>query len=265
MPYPLGTNNPNQFAEFDAWMAQLVRRGKHSQQKYTQVYNTHGRQNSCNKDIEHSLFIDSIVELINFVKKKVIPTDKPKPQKMKVKLLVDDLNSDSEAKISAAVKTLQTNGDTTILEPMLRLLLRDVSNKVKADAIEFLSSLKDTRSVDEIMRLLQEEEFLPIRAQLLSTIWNSPLNYSYFLAEFVEIAVEGDFLEALECLTILENLEGPFEERHVLEAQLHLQDYLKDTSEKEPKKAQIMSEIAMLIKEFGNHEDDDISDFLTED
>ena len=187
-----------------------------------------------------------------------------KQQKLKIKQLIDELTSGNQAKISASIKALQANGDVTILEPMVGILLSDISTKIKGEVLEFLSSLKDTSAVDEIMRILKDSNYLKVRQQLLSTIWNSPLNYSYYLPEFVEIAVEGDFMEALECLTIIENLEGPFEERHVLESQLHLQEYAKDTEAKDPKKAQIISEIVILIKDFDKMDEDDNIDFFNE-
>ena len=46
--------------------------------------------------------------------------------------------------------------------------------------------------------------------RILST-WNLAY-YSTHVADFVKAAVGGNFMVALECLTILENLEGPFEE-----------------------------------------------------
>jgi hypothetical protein len=195
----------------------------------------------------------------------VSTTNGGKQQKIKVKLLIDELNSGNQSKISASIKALQANGDISILEPMVRLLSSDISEKIKSEIIEFLSSLKDTDSVDEIMRILKDSVNIQIRGKVLATIWNSPLNYSYYLADFVEIAVEGDFMEALECLTIIENLEGPFEERYVLESQLHLQDYVKDTNPKDPKKAQIMSEIAVLIKDFSNMDEDDEIEFFNDE
>ena len=188
-----------------------------------------------------------------------------KQQKIKVKLLIDELNSGNQSKISASIKALQANGDISILEPMVSLLLSNISDKIKAEVMEFLSSLKDTDSVDEIMRILKDPAYNVVRGNILATIWNSPLNYSYYLADFVEIAVEGDFMEAVECLTIIENLEGPFEERYVLESQLHLQDYAKDTNPKDPKKAQIMSEIAILIKDFSTMDEDDELEFFNEE
>src|SRR5574343_279078 len=189
-----------------------------------------------------------------------------KQQKLKIKNLLAELMSGNEAKASASIKALQANGDSSILEPMAALLMTDLSPKIREEIVEFLCSLKDSSAVDEMMRLVNDSDYLPIRQQLLSTIWNSKLDYTYFLPDFVEIAVDGDFMEALECLTIIENIAGPVEERHVLEAKLHLREYLEDTDPKDPQKSQIMSEIAMIIKDFDNmDEDDDIEFFRSEE
>jgi DNA polymerase III delta prime subunit len=187
-----------------------------------------------------------------------------KQQKLKVKNLLGELLSGNEAKASASIKALQANGDSSILEPMAALLMTDLSAKIREEIVEFLCSLKDSSAVDEMMRLVNDSDYLPIRQQLLSTIWNSKLDYTYFLPEFVEIAVDGDFMEALECLTIIENMTGPVEERHVLEAKLHLREYLEDTDPKDPQKSQIMSEIAMIIKDFDNMDEDDDIEFFNE-
>jgi hypothetical protein len=60
-------------------------------------------------------------------------------------------------------------------------------------------------------------------------------------------------------------MESAFEERHILEAQLHLKDYMENPSPKDPKKAQIMSEIALLLKDFIELDDDDISQYLIDE
>jgi hypothetical protein len=55
-------------------------------------------------------------------------------------------------------------------------------------------------------------------------------------------------MESVECLTILENLEGPFEEEQLMEAQVILSS-LKD-QKFDMQKSTIISEIALLIKSF---------------
>lgn len=182
-------------------------------------------------------------------------------QKQKIAQLVGDLNSGNENIMSAALKALQTNGDISVLEPVSALLLQGLSDKMHQEVLEFLSTLNDSKAADVMIELIKNSKFSTVRRELLSTLWNSKLDYSYYLPEFVAIAVDGDFMEALECLTIIENLEGPFEERHILDSQLHLKDYLEDSDPKDPQKSQIMSEIALIVKDFNESDDDDISYF----
>lgn len=179
----------------------------------------------------------------------------------KIQKLINDLQSGDVKKIGQTLKLLKSEGSVDALRPLADLLIRSKDETIQQDVIAFLSDLNVSSAVDELMNLLKDENLLSIRQQLLTTIWNSKLDYSYYLPEFVEIAVDGDFMEALECLTIIENMEGPFEERHILESQLHLKDYLEDSAPKDPQKAQIMSEIALIIKDYTNFDEEDISLF----
>ena len=56
-------------------------------------------------------------------------------------------------------------------------------------------------------------------------------------------------MQALDCLTIIENMPGPFEEHQLLESQLYLKDYLDNRNEDDTQKNQFVSEIALYIKE----------------
>lgn len=182
---------------------------------------------------------------------------KEKQHRLKIQQLIADLNSGNASKISSALKSLQVNGDISVIRPIIELLKANLSHELETEILDFLGDVKVSKASTEFIAVLRDENFLAQRQQVLSTIWNSKINYSEYIAEFVEIACDGNFMEALECLTIIENLDGPFEENHILECQLHLRDYLEDSAPKDPQKAQIMSEIAVLIKGF----DLDIDDF----
>ncbi len=176
----------------------------------------------------------------------------------KIQKLIEDFQSGDIKKIRQSLKLLKSEGSIEVLRPLVELLKSVSDEYVKQDVIAFLSDLNVSSAVDEIMVLLKDENFKSVRQPLLSTIWNCKLNYSYYLPDFVEMAIEGDFMEALECLTIIENMEGPFQERHILESQLHFKDYLEDNSPKDPQKAQIMSEIALIVKDYTNFDEEDI-------
>lgn len=146
------------------------------------------------------------------------------------------------------------------LPALVSLFHSNISERNKDELLTFFNNLSAPDAQETMIQTLVDPDNLSIRQALLSSMWNSRLDYSSYLAEFVEIAVEGDYLEALECLTIIENLEGPFEESDILEAQLHLKEYL-ESGAKNDQKAILISEIALLVKDFN----EELADFDMED
>lgn len=167
----------------------------------------------------------------------------------KLKQILGDLNSLDEKKITKALKSLETHGDSSVIKPLAKMLLSDISDKNRSTIIELFSSLKDSSTAVEIMDIIGDESYLDIRPLMLTTVWNTKVDFSDYIDDFVEIAVKGTFMETLDCLTIVENMEGPFMEENILECQLHLKDYLEDTAPKEAQKSQLLSELAILIKD----------------
>lgn len=173
-----------------------------------------------------------------------------------IKSILEDLNSGSVTKIKKALKALQVNGDASVVYPIVNLLKSNVSDEINLEIVQLLSDLKDTSVKSDIISILNNDDYISIRQQLLTSIWNCKIDYSEFIADFVGIACESNFMEAFECLTVLENLEGPFEERHILECQLHLKEYIESNKAVDEQKSHVMSEIAQLIKSFDLDTDD---------
>lgn len=177
-------------------------------------------------------------------------------KQQKLNQIVIDLNSTDEKKISKAIKSLEANGDSTVIIPLANRLLSDLSEKNKTEIIELLSSLKDTSSRGELMNIIDDEKYLSIRQSILTAIWNTKIDFSGYIDEFVYIAIYGSFLEAIDCLTIIENLEGPFMEEDLLESESHLKNYMNSTAEKDEQRAFILSEIALKLKDFNEDVED---------
>lgn len=177
-------------------------------------------------------------------------TEQKNTIKKKLNLILTDLKVGSPAKTAQALDALQVYGDYTIIEPLFQFLLESSDEASKEQVLEFLCNLKDSKSMLMVMDCLNQSRFRPIRKEILTTIWNSPLDYSMYLQDFVKLAVENDYLDTLECLTVIENLDGPFEERSLLESLLYLKDYHEGKYPKSKEKDQLMSEIALLVKDF---------------
>jgi len=179
-------------------------------------------------------------------------------KQQKLNKIIEDLNSNDSKKVSKAIKSLESHGNSSVIKPIADRLLNEMSAKNKAEIIELLSSLKDTSVRAEIMDVIDDEKYISIRPDFLTAIWNTKIDFSGYIDEFVFISIHGTFLEAIDCLTIIENLEGPFMEEDLLECESHLKNYMTSDGEKDEKRAFILSEIALKLKDFNEDVDEDM-------
>ena len=182
--------------------------------------------------------------------------------KLKIKSALELILTENMVNVSRGLKELEKNADVSVIEILVSIVASSTNREIKKEILAFLSNVVDPLSPALLIQFIQEEKYAVIRQELLTVIWNSKLDYSPFIAEFVEIAIEGNFMIALECLTVLENLKGPFEEHQLLESQLHLREYISsDRTMEDDQKTTIISEIALFIRE---QEEEDESDLPME-
>ena len=171
-------------------------------------------------------------------------------KKAKIESLLLDVKSSNTAVVKTAFEGLKIVGEPSILLPIILELNTKNHTEKNALILEFLACLKDSKARSIMMDLIQQTELKEYQQLLLSTIWNSPLDYTDYLEVFVDLALKGDFIITLECLTIIENLDGPFSEKSVMEAQVLLGAYAESNPDKNSQKGMLISEIALLIKDF---------------
>ena len=170
------------------------------------------------------------------------------------KSIEKSLISDDEKIFDSMIKFLEKNGKVEYLSKIIGLLNK-INDARKAKVFSFLSKLKQKDAAPIMMEIVKDENNKAFQDLILNSFWNSSIDYSDFFSDFVEISCKGRYITALECLTILENLKGPFNEGQVLDAQLHLKNYLELENKKDDK-APLISEIALFIK----HINDQLSD-----
>lgn len=179
--------------------------------------------------------------------------DRAAERKAKIASILKDIHSGQEKKIIDGLKALKINGDDNVILPIIDVWNNGVSLLAEKEIITFLGDIKSTTSAQSIMNVLRNKTYSKIHLPLLSTIWNSKVDYSEYLVEFVAMAVQNDFTIVLECLTIIENMEGPFEESHILDAEILLREFAEKHNESEHKdeqKARLVLEISNVIKSF---------------
>lgn len=158
------------------------------------------------------------------------------------------LQKDDQASLTAALQIYKDYGNVDILPNLFSIVAGRERSQQQA-ILGFLADVKDTDAIESFISFLEEETNPESRKLVLSAIWNSKLPFDAHLPFFVMLATQGDYLEALDCLTIIENMAGPFDESQLLESQLLLKEYIEERAPQTDQKAQIMSEIAWFVKE----------------
>ena len=172
--------------------------------------------------------------------------------------ILKELNSGNQDLALNALKLLENEGKIAFIAELFEIYKKQKNTEVKKKILEFISNIQKQEAAAEIIRLIEEELNPSFRQEFLTIIWNSKLDFSAHLADIVSIAIHGDFIQALDCLTIIENMSGPFEEHQLLESQLYLKDYLDNRNNEETEKNQFISEIASYIKEQNEGVDADL-------
>jgi hypothetical protein len=69
---------------------------------------------------------------------------------------------------------------------------------------DFLNDLKDQSVCAEIINEIRKTWKADTISMLVSSCWQSGLNYSGYSLDLAEIFLKGDYITAIECLTVLE-------------------------------------------------------------
>lgn len=152
-------------------------------------------------------------------------------QKKVITTILKDLDSSDEKVVLAALKRVKSKGDATVIKPLVKTFAESGSDKVRGEIKALLSQIKVEKALVEIIESLTDWDD-EVNEMLLFSIWNANLNASGFLAEVAEASCKGNYMVALEGLTVIENQDGPFSEEVLNDAKLVLNEYFNQEDEK---------------------------------
>ena len=69
---------------------------------------------------------------------------------------------------------------------------------------EFMNDLKDQSACIEVISEIRKQWKADTISMLVSSCWQSGLNYSEFSRDLAEVFLRGDYVTAIECLTVIE-------------------------------------------------------------
>jgi hypothetical protein len=68
----------------------------------------------------------------------------------------------------------------------------------------FINDLKDQSACQEVIEEIRKQWKPDTISMLVSSCWQSGLNYSDFSLDLAKVFLEGDYITAIECLTVIE-------------------------------------------------------------
>ncbi len=165
----------------------------------------------------------------------------------KLQFILHDLGNSDVQKQMTAVSELKVHGDESAIFPLLNALLSTADNELRRLITETLNCVKHPAAPKVIVSALSVSEFRPIRQTILASMWNSGADYRLYITDIVRTATEGDLAEVLECITIIENLEGPLDEELLLDAKLMIKEYLSLNKTESSQRIDLLGELDTLL------------------
>ena len=148
--------------------------------------------------------------------------------------IIKDLQASDDAIVKAALLKAAEKGNVMLISPLIDLLCNRETSPVVFDMIQgILFQLKISSAVPPIIDALEDEKTEGFRHILVASLWESGLKVDEYLMLFTELAIHEDFQTCLECLTVIENMEGPFEDDEIIEASNLVQEALLHKSPNE--------------------------------
>lgn len=87
---------------------------------------------------------------------------------------------------------------------LVSLYDRTADDDIKKAVESFLNDLKDQSAAPEVISEIRRGWKPQTTRMLVSSCWQSGLNYSSYSSDLAEVFMNGDYVTAIECLTVIE-------------------------------------------------------------
>lgn len=136
-----------------------------------------------------------------------------------------------------------TEGNEDKITNLINLLTDPANRENRIEALDLLRS-NAAKAVPMLVEAIDkaDKDRLPL---LIAACWEAELNFSSYLTFFTDLALTEDYMTALEAITVIENMIGPFKPEEVSDLIKRSEAFLKnDASEK----SSLVSELLITLK-----------------
>ena len=156
------------------------------------------------------------------------------------KKILDYLSSDNSENVLKGIEASRKDGNASTFKAMLDTLKKTDEPDIEAAVIAFLYDLKDEESIPFLIDAIKDPEMEHYQSFLVATFWQSSIDGADYIKDFVDAAIQGDYMTSLEALTVIENFDSSFSSSEILELETDLYQAIEE-EEEENKKALLSS------------------------
>jgi hypothetical protein len=82
---------------------------------------------------------------------------------------------------------------------------------------ETLMTLKKEKAGEILLAAIASPQAKNNKHSLVAACWESEINFSKYLSFFIILALDADYLVSLEAITVIEEMDGPFNPTDIVE------------------------------------------------
>lgn len=157
-----------------------------------------------------------------------------------------DLFSGDDTTVMKAIHRCQEEGSSQLVEPLIAVFCTTKNLIIKSEIGEMLASLKVSGVDDIFIDALKNPAYSASKREILSFIWSSGLQPVSDVAFIVELAIDGTYEEAIECLTIIESMDDAIPESELLEGSSLARAFI--SSNKEDQKVGLIADLLVALE-----------------
>jgi hypothetical protein len=119
--------------------------------------------------------------------------------------LAEALNKDSYIVINGAIELLRKEKPFEGAIGMLTAYYDRTNDfSIRKSIACFMNDLKDQSACKEVITEIRKQWKPDTISMLVSSCWQSGLNYSVYSSDLAKVFLNGDYVTAVECLTVIE-------------------------------------------------------------
>ena len=160
----------------------------------------------------------------------------------------EDFSSSNDSVIKKALMKTKAKGNEQLIDPLIDLYSSTENIKIKEEIKSIFSELKNKDILEFLLPQLNQGNN-EVKELILFSIWSSGIDMTDHIPELIEASCSGNYMVILEALTVLENLEGPFNEDDLFQANTLLQQHLYESEDSKEK--DLIKSMYDIVLEFG--------------